>query len=214
EPEKTEPEKTETEEPAKAEVETPSTESIGLQAALVAERHKRQAVEEKLKSLEEPEKIPDPIEDPEGYANHIKKASSKGLLETRIALSRDLMIDSKDDYLEKEKVFMGLIGTMDDGKLTVTNELLFKQFQESKNPGRFAYNFAVDHLLAEKYKDPKFEENLKAQLKDEILAELKAPKEGISATELPDLTKATATASNTEPVVKSKDTIGDVFVED
>ena len=209
-----ETDKAKTKEPAKAEGESPSPESIGLQAALVAERQKRQAAEEKLKSLEEPEKIPDPIEDPEGYSRHIKETSTKGLTQTKIDLSRSMMLSVKEDYPEKEKVFMSLIGRFEDGKLVITNEILHRQFLDSDNPGLFAYDHAVDHLLAEKYKDPDFEKNLEERLTKKILAGLEAkPNEGMSAADVPDLTSATATGSNTEKVEKVKE-LDDMFSED
>ncbi len=208
--------KAEPEEEAKAEtkVESPSTESIGLQAALVAERQKRQAVEEKLRNLEEPEKIPDPIEDPDGFSAHVKAESTKGLLETKISLSRSLIMSVKEDFPEKEKVFMDLVGRIEDGKLIITNELLFKQFQDSDNPGLFAYDHAVDHLLAEKYKDPDFEKNLEARLTEKILAGLKKEGTGLKATDVPDLTKATASGSNTEPVEREVTEVNQLFPED
>lgn len=192
-------------------VETPSTESAGLQAALVAERRKRQEAEEKLKGLEEPETVPDPIEDPTGYADFITAKSDKGLLQTRIDLSRDVMMDSKEDYLEKETVFMGLIGNVDDdGKLSITDQTLFTKFQAAKNPARFAYQHAVQHLDIAAKSDPNYRDNLKAELKAEILAEMGGKPTGLKATEVPNLTKATATKSNSEPVEKLQE-LEDMF---
>lgn len=194
-------------------VETPSTETAGLQAALVAERKKRQEAEDRLKGLEEPEIIPDPVEDPQGYADHITAKADKGLLDTRINLSRDLMIDAKDDYLEKEKVFMGLIGTVDDeGRLSIADPTLFARFQEAKNPARFAYQHAVDHLDIQAKSDPEYREKLKAELKKELLAEMEAKPTGVKATEVPDLTNAAA-GSNSIPVVKDVG-LGNMFDED
>ena len=125
-----------------------------------------------------------------------------------------MMISFKDDYPEKEKVFMGLVGYFDDGKFVITNDLLYKQFLDSDNPGLFAYDTAVDYLLAEKYKDPDFEKNLEARLTKKILAGLETkPNEGMSAADVPDLTSATATGSNTEKVEKVEE-LGDMFPED
>ena len=208
EPDK-EPEKELEKEPEKEKAETPSAESIGLQAALVAERHKRQEAEKKLKDIEVPETIPDPIEDPKGYADHISAKSDKNLLSTKIELSRDLMMDSKDDYVEKEKVFMDLIGKDDDGVFNITNQSLFAMFQEAKSPARFAYDHAVQYLDVQTKSDPKYRENLKAELLAEIQkdAEKEVNKEaekGVKATDVPNLTQASA-GSNTVQVEKLVD---------
>ena len=202
----------ETEEPESKKVEAPSTETAGLQAALLAERHKRQKAEKKLKSLEEPETVPDPIEDPEGYSEHISAKADKNLLSAKIDLSRDLMMDSKDDYLEKEKVFMGLIGEGNDGEFVVTDQSLHDRFKSSKNPASFAYKHAVKHLDVEAKSAPDYEEKLTARIKAEILAEMDEAgtgKPALKAVDVPDLTKAAA-GSNSESVEKEDD-LGDIF---
>ena len=210
ESEKGEPEKPEKEVTEK--VETPSTESIGLQAALVAERHKRQEAEKKLKDIEKPETVPDPIEDPTGYADYIGAKSDKNLLSTKIELSRDLMMDSKEDYIEKEKVFMDLIGTNnDEGVFIISDSSLFQKFQEAKSPARFAYDHAVQYLDVQAKSDPEYREKLKAEILEELQKEIKEKDEGVKATDVPNLTKASA-GSNTTQVEKLVD-LEDMFEE-
>lgn len=173
--------------------ETPSAEETGLKAALTAERRKRQEAEEKLREKETKTKIPDPIEDPEGYANHLRVENGKVEFKTRIALSRDLMMDAKEDFADKEKVFMELVSDADGN---IIDESLFRRFQESPNPARFAYNHAKEHLEILELKSPDYKEKLKAELRKELEEEMKS----VSATQVPNLTKATAAGSNSQKV--------------
>lgn len=175
----------------KIKAESPSAEELGLKAALAAERRRRQEAEGKLRE-KAAAKAPDPIEDPEGYANHLRAENGRNEFKTKIALSRDLMIDTREDFIEKEKVFMGLVA---DEEGNITDESLFRKFQNAPNPARFAYNHAKEHLEVQELKSPEYREKLKAEIRAELEAEgkVKKPK---SATEVPDLTKATAAASN------------------
>lgn len=166
-------------------------------AALLDERRKRQELEKKL---EAETVIPDPIEDPEGYANHIKGESGKSELDLRINLTREFMLDSKEDYAEKEAVFLGLVGELEDGVLvSVKDQSLLDKFRQSRNPAKFAYETAIQHLKVQELSDPKYEESLRAKIKAELLAELK-PDGKLKATEVPDLTTATAKGNNSEEV--------------
>jgi len=189
----------ETEEPEK--VETPSTEDVGLQAALTAERKKRQAAETKLAELKGDPEAPDPIDDPEGYRKHIQGMHDAAERKIRINTSRSVMVDLKDDFEEKEKVFMGLLGitTDDDGKVVdIENRSLYDQFSVNENPARFAYDHAVKHLLFEEITSPDYEKNLRKKIEAEMTEKLKKPKEDIDATEVPDL--STAAGSNSTKV--------------
>lgn len=214
EPEKAD-EKPEAEEPRDdPKVETTATEQeSGQMAALIAERRKRQEAENKLKEYEAKKAVPDPIDDPEGYANHVKLDNQSAMLQTKITLSRDLMIDNTTDYAEKEAVFIGLVVDQ-DGK--ITNQSLLQQFQESANPARFAYQHAKEHLEVQQLKDPKYRENLEAELRLKILKELEADaskSETLTAAQVPDLTTATASAKNSEVIEIDGDNPADLFDE-
>tara|TARA_R110000822_G_scaffold77081_2_gene185096 strand:+ start:1884 stop:2684 length:801 start_codon:yes stop_codon:yes gene_type:complete len=208
---------TETEqEPVEAkseEVETPATEeTVGLKAALSAERRKRQEAEQKLNAQKQ--EVPDPIENPEGYAEYIKTQHSQDTTSTKISLSRDMMMDANEDYADKEKVFMDLVGVEydDNGQaIAVDDQKLYREFISSPNPARFAYNKAKEHLEVQRLKSPAYREQLRAELKAELEAELKQKdKGGVSATEVPDLTNATASGSNSQRL-SSRDEISSVF---
>lgn len=218
EPEKGEAEKPTEEPEAKAEeepVETPSTEQeAGQMAALIAERRKRQELENKLKEYEtEKPKVPDPIEQPEEYAAYIEQKADTSILDTKITLSRDVMMDANKDYEEKESVFMGLVL---DSEGKVIDQSLLTKFQESKNPAKFAYEQAKEHLEIQQLKDPKYREKLKDEVRLEVLKELEAEStQGkLKATDVPDLTTAAASGKNTVEVEIDDDSITGMFGED
>ena len=186
-------------EPATEQVaETPSAKDAGLQAALVAERKKRQEAETRLKEFQSSSKLPDPISDPDGYADGLKSQVNQESVTTRITLSRDLMIDTKPDYLEKEAVFMGIISDKDGN---IVDESLHQKFLASHNPARFAYNYAVEQQEVQKLKDPAYIEQIRKSAYEEGLkAAGTKPKHAV--TELPDITNATASGKNSTPVIR------------
>lgn len=171
----------------------PAAEDIkGLRAALLDERRKRQALESK----QEAKRIPDPIEDPEGYANHIDARAQQSEFKTRIAISRDLMVDSHPDFEDAERVFMGLVADADGN---ITDESLFRKFQAAPNPARFAYNAAKEHLQVQEIKSPAYRDKLKAEIRAELEAEMKG-KRGATVPKIPDLVGSTAAGSNSSEV--------------
>lgn len=202
EAEETEAEETEGEKDA----EPPAAEEKSVPyAALKDERRKRQELEEEIKQLraqkteKTEEKVPDPIEDPEGYKNFMDNSQKRESLSIKINLSRDIMLDSHTDYEEVEKTFIDL---------AKANPFLVHQMNASPNPARFAYKTAKEHLEIQQLKDPKYREKLEAELREKILSEMKdkrPDKKKTSAVQVPDLTKATAVASNTSPVEKLED---------
>ncbi len=175
--------------------ETATAKERALQAEIDRIRAKNRKLEEGAKTPE-PVKVPDPIEDPEGYASHLQAESGRNEFKTKIALSRDLMLDTREDFIEKEKVFMGLVAD-EDGN--IIDETLFRKFQNAPNPARFAYNHAKEYIEVQELKSPQYREKLRAEIRAELEAEFKGKKPK-SAVEVPDLTKATAAASNSSPV--------------
>lgn len=188
--------------------ETPTAEQ-GQLAALLAERDKRQKLETELNDLKskiEPEVIPDPIEDPTGYAEFVRNQSVQSELQTRVNLSRDVMLEVDPDFARLEGVFMGMI--MDnEGK--VTDQSLLNQFQSAPNPAKFARDKAKEHEQIEAFKDPKYQENLEAEVRAKVLAEIAEAGKTTTATEVPDLTQSAA-GSNMTPQT-SKTELGEIF---
>lgn len=192
-----------------AKVEPPSTdEAVGLKAALAAERRKRQEMKEELERFKSQAKeVPDPVSDPEGYAKYLDSRNSSDSLKTKIDLSRDIMLDAKDDYIEVEKVFMSMIV---DGDGNIIDETLHKKFLSSPNPARFAYNTAKEHLEIQRLKSPDYRKQLEAEIRAQILAEQKAKGGGVSAVEVPDLTGATESGKNSKRT-ESRSELAEVF---
>ena len=187
-----------------AETTSAREESVPVKA-LTEERRKRQSAEKRVKELEgqlrPKDKIPDPIDDPEGYVKYNEKRFSAEAFRTKANLSRDVMIDTKDDYIEKEAIFV---------KLAKERPYLKQQMMEHPNPAKFAYNTALEHLEIEKYRDPDYREKLKAELREEILKEKGGKPAKKSALDVPDLTKAAAAGKNSDSVEK-EETLDDMF---
>lgn len=197
--------------------ETPAAkeESVPIKA-LTEERRKRQEAEKRAQELEakfkaapQEQKVPDPIEDPQGYTQYMEDKSNLDALRVKVNLSRDLMLDLKEDYSEKEQVFV---------ELAKANPFLIQQMNASPNPAKFAYQSAVEHLEVQKYKDPKFKDELKEQIRKELLEEMKQEKGEKqekpgkkSALDVPDLTKATAAGKNSDTAVKEVTHVNDVL---
>ena len=181
---------------AETEAEPPSAEQ-GQKAAMLAERDKRKAAEARVRELEarlEPESQIDPIEDPEGYRNKIESDRAQSDLRTKITLSQAMMTELDPDYLRLEGVFKGLIAD-DDGN--ITDEGLVRRFQQADNPAKFLRDHTREYESIAAMKDPKYRENLEAEIRAKVLAEISAKaKKGVSATDVPDLTHATSVGSN------------------
>lgn len=127
--------------------------------AYLDEKRKRQELEKRLEALEaggtqqERPKGKDLFEDPEGRLQDLK-------LEVKADISREMMMELKPDYKEKEDVFLAL--AKEDPTLVV-------KLRQAQNPAKFAYETAVKHKALEEIGDPtQYREKIKA----EILAEL------------------------------------------
>ena len=182
------------------EAEPPAAEQ-GQLAAMLAERDKRKVAEARVRELEaerEPESRIDPIEDPEGYQNKIESDRAQSDLRTKITLSQTMMTELDPDYLRLEGVFKGLIAD-DDGN--ITDENLVRRFQQADNPAKFLRDHTKEYESIAAMKDPKYQENLEAKIRAEVLAEIAAnAKKGVSAADVPDLTNATSVGSNSVTV--------------
>ena len=182
-------------EPAQS-AESPSAEDIGFQAAYLAERDKRQKAERERDALQTqpaPAEVPDPIENPEGHAKYIDDKLASSELKSRIGMSKTMMMSIEPDFARLEQVFMGMVSDTDGN---VTDESMVTQFQQAANPAQFMIDKAKDHEQAQTFKDPKYRENLKAELRSEILAEIAENAGKVSATNVPNLTKAPAAGLN------------------
>lgn len=166
--------------------------------AYLDEKRKRQEAEEKLAKFEQQEKevVPDPVEDPQGYAKYLEGKQDRSSLALKINLSRDMMLSLdayKADYEELEGHFI---------EMAAKNPALAVQMNASPNPAKFAYDTAKEDREIQKLKDPKYLEKLEAEITERVLKQLSDPDKRKAIVKLPDLTTATAKGSNTTPVPK------------
>lgn len=161
EPEKTEDLESKTdEEPEKTE------KDIGLEKALIAERRKRQDLEDQLRATQQPQPgKKDFWDDPEGLIdqklNTIKADNTKKLLN----LSAAQAAKRYDDYLEKEQVFIEMVND---------NPNLAYQMINEADPAEFVYQTVKNHqFMTEIGQNPEeYREKLKAELRAEIETEV------------------------------------------
>jgi hypothetical protein len=213
EPEAIEPEVPETADKGEQNAETPSAEkgeptatdspakTIPI-AAQIDERRKRQEIErerdelkqqlEALKTPKQEEKGPDLFADPEGWTKAQEQKTQKQILQTKIEISREMYLDSKPDFEEKEAAFV---------KMAQANPSLVQQMYASANPAKFAYETAKKQLAIDAMGDP---ETYREKLKAEILAELQGgtpePEKPVKAPldKAPSLATASAAKLNTD----------------
>lgn len=169
-------------------------------AALKDERRKRQELEARLAELEarengvKPPARPDVLEDQEGAFKHTETIFEERLFQERINLTKEAMMESKPDYLEKADYFLELVKE---------HPALGEEIRKVSNPAKFAYTKAkehLDYLEFQKTKDSEewksFQEAKKAG-KLTALVETPEQKRNKSALSAPNLSRATAVGSNT-----------------
>lgn len=190
--------------PEKQEPETTSEEKTEQQewtfAAVKDERQKRQKLEKELEELRAQNaaseiKIPDVVEDQEGFTKHledkIRGESRQAIIETQ----RDMMMDFKPDYEEKESAFM---------EMAKGNAALIAEANASKNPAKFAYEQGAKYL---KYQELQNVDSMEAKLRAELETKIRAELEGKIQQEAklennisPSLAKARGTTDKTDSV--------------
>ena len=163
EPEGQEAEQTETEE-------TPEEESKGedfseREKAFLAkandEKAKRQELERKLADQDKPEEtaLPDPIDDPEGYAKALEQRNANSQFAMRVTLSQELMREKHADYDEKEAAF---------AELMKENPALVQGLHNSSNPAKYAYDLAVKHERMAQFDN--FDTAVKSEVEKQVSA--------------------------------------------
>lgn len=176
----------------------------GLKAALAAERKKRQDAEAAAAAKVEPEKTPDPIEDPEGYKASLEKQAEQSGYRLRADISRSVMLSLHDDYAEKEAEFMAL---------AENDPTLVTKLQAADNPAKFAYDTAKEHAEVQKLRDPAYIDELAKQKANEILKQMgiDPDKKANPALAVPNATQAPAAGKNNDQEVSELTEIGQLF---
>jgi len=168
-------------------------------AALKDERQKRQSAEAELskyrQKYEKDIDAPDPVDDPDGFKEHVRKTVIGEERTKRFDASRETALETYDDYEKMETTFKFLASQ---------DETLVTNINANTDPSKYAYDTAKAYLQAQK-----------DELRAEILGEAgvqpvkkeptKAELRNKSAVAVPNLTNATAAGANSVPVVKMDD---------
>jgi len=150
-------ETTTVEEPAKA-VKSPEE---GLQAALLAERRKRQELEQQL--AESKKKKPDFWEDPEARLADTENRFQQQLVMQKLDISEAFAREKYSDFDEKLEVFAAM---------TQENPALYQQMIQQVNPADFAYKAATNQQKLKEMGNPlEYEAKLEARLRAKWEAE-------------------------------------------
>jgi hypothetical protein len=145
----------------------------------------------KLQPRQEPEKAPDPVDDPEGFAAYIQRQADE-LAESRMLhFTENHMRKTHDDYDEKKAVFIELVKE---------NPQLGEKAKATGDPLGFLYDQATKH---QQYQEMQDIDGYKAKIRAEIMAEIEAEKAGETQTIAektsnitPSLATATAASAN------------------
>jgi hypothetical protein len=204
EPSQVEAEEPKQSEPTADEKKEDETQESWTKAAALDERRKRQDAEKRIEALEqkiasyeetlknvEPEKVPDPIDDPDGFTQH----QDRKMFNIALKFDQRQMQKEHDDYEDVVTHFKAM---------AKANPALADNFAKQEFPATYAYNTAKAELDAKKYQDPDFLKNLENDLKAKILAELKGETTASKpdASTLPKLQSATSVVSNVEQVIQ------------
>lgn len=141
--------------------------------AYLDEKRKRQELEKRLEALEAGGKQAETAKEPDLFENPTEVLQN---LELRVKadLSRQMMIELKPDYKEKEDVFLAL--AKDDPTLVV-------KLRQAQNPAKFAYETAVKHKALEEIGDPvAYREKVKAELLAELAKSQPKKKPSLAST--------------------------------
>jgi hypothetical protein len=134
--------------------------------AYLDEKRKRQELERRLEALESGGRAESQAQDPDLFAdpdtvlrNLEARADSKAFIKV-VNFSRDMMMDAKADYKEREAEFV---------ELAKADPSLVDKMRNSDNPAKFAYETAKKHAFLQEVSDPvKYREKIKAELLEEL----------------------------------------------
>lgn len=183
-------------------------------SAYLDEKRKRQELEAKLQEKEQPKPQekdePDMFVDPKAYTEGIKNEIKQTVLSERINLSRELMLETKADYAEKEARFAATVKAEQEAGNGFSP--LLAKMHASANPAKFAYETAAKAMadeakakLLDEIGDPAaYKEKLKAEILAEIGQSTPTEKPAKPLVEkAPSLATASAAATNTSVTIPS-----------
>jgi len=134
--------------------EKPAPDMEGIKAALLAERRKRQEIEQQLQQLQKQE------EDP--YKEEIRRELREEIINQRLDMSEAFARDKYADFDDKLVIFEAMVQE---------NPALYPQMRAQANPAEFAYKTATNQQKLQEMGDPTAYEQ---KLREKITAELEA----------------------------------------
>lgn len=124
------------------------------------EKRKRQELEQTYSQQQAKEQdLPDPFDDPTGYAKALEARNERHQLATRITISQEMMRDKHQDYDERELQFV---------ELAKNDPGLIAKMQQSSNPAKFAYETAVKAERVAKFDN--FDDAVKSEVEKQVAA--------------------------------------------
>lgn len=137
--------------------------------ALMAERDKRQALEQRLKSLEQQQPQPSFWEKPEEHLQRIQTFVQQQAIVTKMDLSESIAREKHADFDEKLGVF---------SELVQANPTLLQQAAMQRNPAEWVYSVAKNHMeLKQAGSIEGMRSKLEAEIRAKVEAEFKAKAE-------------------------------------
>jgi hypothetical protein len=182
-------------------------------AALLDEREKRQQYQRELEALRatkppEPQvRIPDVLDDQEGFVKHFQSELKNATTAIRIEMSQDLLRMQHEDYDAMEANFVAMANE---------NPSLAQQMVESSNPAKFAYDTAkkaeklarmenIDEWEAQKTAE--IEAKVRAQIEAELTGKIKGHADKVSSLS-PSISTVAAAGGNS----RVPETVPDVLL--
>lgn len=130
--------------------------------ALMAEREKRQQLEQQLKQRDQQQPKPSFWEKPEEHLQQLRQEFQTHAVFTKMDLSESMARDRHADYDEKLSVF---------GQLAEANPTLMQQAAQQRNPAEWVYSVAKNHM---ELKQAGSIEGMRTKLEAEIRAKVEA----------------------------------------
>lgn len=136
-----------------------------MRKALSATQRELQQLRNERQQKEQQSQAPDPIADAEGFAKHIDHTVSERLWQERLADSQeDLAEKLGDAYEETVETFV---------QMMEANPPLYKEWRNSRNPGKFLMKAVEDHRTKQEIGDPaKFADRIRAETRKEMMSEM------------------------------------------
>lgn len=178
--------------------------------AVIDERRKRQEFEKKYQELEaeiaalkqprqQEAKVerPDVFDDAEGAFKHTEKDFDRKLFEQRVNITKEIVKEKHADFDDMERHFL---------EMSKSNQALIEKLVSVPNPARFAYETAKNDLEVKKLSDPAYRDQIREEIRKEVLADLAKTQNPSARPELklPSFANTTSSLKSADKEVEDK----------